>query len=84
MKRHAAVLLVSGTFLCAESYAQQIGRTTFKVSARVQAVCEMIASDLTIDHSTALSAGRPLGTAQLQATCTPNASCAPNRTGTPS
>jgi spore coat protein U-like protein len=76
MKRRIAVLLVFGMLPGADLYAQQppqtAERATFKVSARVDAVCEIIASDLNLDNPTALSTGPLLGTTSLRATCTPN------------
>jgi len=73
MKRRIAVLLAVGMLSWPDLHAQQqTAKTTFKVSTRVQAVCEIISSDLDLGTSTARSAGRLLGTAHLQATCTPN------------
>ena len=72
MKRRMTVLLVFGMLPWGELYAQQTAKTTFKVSTRVQAVCEIIASDLNVGNSTAQSANPPQGAALLRATCTPN------------
>jgi spore coat protein U-like protein len=76
MKRRIAVLLVFGMLPGADLYAQQppqnAERATLKVSARVQSVCEVIASDLELGNSTVRGAGPLLGTTSLRATCTPN------------
>ena len=72
MKKRAAVLLMLGLMPWAGLYAQQTTQTTFKVSAKVQAVCEVTASDLDFGNYSS-QAGSPLrGTALLRATCTPN------------
>ena len=72
MKRRIAVLLVLGLLPWAELHAQpQQASTTFRVSARVKAVCEVTATDLAFGTYTA-QAGTPLqGTTLLRATCTP-------------
>jgi spore coat protein U-like protein len=72
MKRGAAVLMMLGLLPWAGLYAQTTGQTTFRVSARVQAVCDITASDLAFGNYTAQSGNPLLGTTQLIATCTPN------------
>lgn len=75
MNRRIAVLLMLGLIPWAELHAQgQTATTTFKVTARVQAVCAVTASDLAFGSYTS-SSGTPLqGTTLLRATCTPNSS----------
>lgn len=72
MKQRIAVLLMLGLMPLAELHAQsQTVSTTFRVNARVEAVCEVTASDLAFGTYTA-QAGTPLqGTTLLRATCTP-------------
>jgi len=72
MKRHFAVLLMLGMMPWAELHAQaQTATTTFRVTAKVQAVCAITASDLAFGTYTSQS-GTPLqGTTILRATCTP-------------
>jgi spore coat protein U-like protein len=72
MKRRMAVLLVLGTLPWVGLHAQQTAQTTFRVSARVQAVCDIAASDLAFGNYTAQSGTPLLGTTLLRATCTPN------------
>jgi spore coat protein U-like protein len=70
MKR-AAVLLMLGMLPAAAVHAQQTATTTFRVSAKVQAVCAVTATDLNFGTYTS-STGTPLqGTTLLRATCTP-------------
>jgi spore coat protein U-like protein len=73
MKQRIAVLLVLGMMPWAELHAQaQTATTTFKVTAKVQAVCEVTATDLAFGTYTS-NTGTPLqGTTLLRATCTPN------------
>lgn len=72
MKRYIAVLLALGMMPWAGLHAQQTAQTTFRVQARVNAVCEVTATDLDFGTYTAQS-GTPLqGTTMLRATCTPN------------
>jgi spore coat protein U-like protein len=73
MKHRIAVLLMLGSMPWAELHAQQqTATTTFRVTAKVQAVCEVTASDLGFGTYTAQS-GTPLqATTVLRATCTPN------------
>jgi spore coat protein U-like protein len=70
MKKRAAVLLMFGLMPWAGLHAQQTAETTFKVSAKVQAVCEVTANDLDFGIYTS-KAGTVQATAQLSATCTP-------------
>jgi spore coat protein U-like protein len=71
MKRRITVLLVLGVLPWTGLYAQQTAQTTFRVSASVQAVCEITATDLSFGTYTS-QAGTPLlGTTLLRATCTP-------------
>src|SRR5688572_20569865 len=71
VKRHIAVVLALGMSPSADLYAQQTASTILKVSARVDAVCEIIASDLNL--ATTAQSVRPLrGMAHLRATCTPD------------
>ena len=72
MKRRVAVLLMLGLLPWADLHAQQTAQTTFRVSARVQAVCDITASDLAFGNYTAQSGSPLLGTTLLRATCTPN------------
>ena len=73
MKQRVAFLLLLGLMPWAQLHAQsQQVSTTFRVTARVQAVCEVTASDLAFGTYTA-QAGTPLqGTTLLRTTCTPN------------
>jgi spore coat protein U-like protein len=75
MKQRIAVLLMLGLMPWAELQAQsQTVSTTFRVSARVEAVCAVTATDLVFGTYTA-QAGTPLqGTTLLSATCTPGSS----------
>jgi spore coat protein U-like protein len=72
MKQRIAVLLMLGLMPCAGLHAQsQTAETTFRVTARVNAVCEVTATDLAFGAYTA-QAGTPLqGVTLLRATCTP-------------
>lgn len=77
MKRRIAipVLLVLGTLPWVGLYAQQqTGQTTFRVSAKVQAVCEVTATDLDFGTYTSKAGSPLLGTTTLKATCTPGSS----------
>ena len=72
MKQRLAVLLMLGMFPCAPLHAQQSASTTFQVTTRVNAVCEITASNLDFGVYSA-QGGSPLqGTTLLRATCTPN------------
>lgn len=70
MKKRAAVLLMLGLMPWTGLYAQQTTETTFKVSAKVQAVCEVTASDLDFGVYTS-KAPTVEATTRLSATCTP-------------
>jgi spore coat protein U-like protein len=72
MKQRIAVLLMLGLMPCAGLHAQsQTAETTFRVTARVNAVCEVTATDLAFGAYTAQT-GTPLqGVTLLRATCTP-------------
>ena len=72
VKRHIALVLVFGILPSADLYAQQKAGTILKVSARVEAICEITASDLTLG-TTAQSTSPRRGTTYLRATCTPDA-----------
>ena len=71
MKQRIAILLVIGVLPWAELHAQsQQASTTFRVSALVEAVCEVTATDPSV--ATDFSRGTPLqATTLLRATCTP-------------
>jgi spore coat protein U-like protein len=72
MKRLITVLLVLGILPGDGLYAQQqTAQTTFRVSASVQAVCEVTATDLTFGTYTSQSGTDVQGTTLLRATCTP-------------
>jgi spore coat protein U-like protein len=70
MKRRIALLLVLG-WISTGLHAQQTATTTFRVTAKVQAVCSVTATDL--GFGTYNSGGALLqGTTVLHSTCTPN------------
>jgi spore coat protein U-like protein len=73
MKQRIAVatLLMLGMLPAAGLYAQQTAQTTFQVKARVQAVCEVTATDLDFGTYGAKDPSQKLGTTLLRATCTP-------------
>ena len=71
MKRFNAVLLALGIVPWVGLHAQQTAQTTFKVSARVNAVCEVTATDLDFGTYTAQNNTPLQGTTLLRATCTP-------------
>ncbi len=75
VKRRITVLLMFGLLPWAGLHAQQqTAQTTFTVSATVNAVCVVTATDLAFGAYTS-STGTPLlGTTLLQATCSPNSS----------
>jgi spore coat protein U-like protein len=76
MNRHFAyiVFIVLAVVPWAGVSAQTTASTTFRVTAKVQAVCAITASDLAFGNYSAQS-GTPLtGTTLLQATCTPSSS----------
>jgi spore coat protein U-like protein len=72
MQKGIAVLLMLGLMPWTELLAQsQTVQATFRVSARVEAVCEVTATDLAFGTYTS-NTGAPLqGTTVLKATCTP-------------
>jgi spore coat protein U-like protein len=72
MKRYIAVLLTFGMMPLGELHAQLTAQTTFRVSAKVNAVCEVTATDLDFGDYTAQSGTPLLGTTLLRTTCTPN------------
>jgi len=72
MKRFFVVLMVIGMMPWAALHAQQTAQTTFRVTARVNALCEITATDLDFGTYTAQSGTPLLGTTLLRATCTPN------------
>lgn len=75
MKLRIPVLLVFGISPWAGLYAQQqTAQTTFRVSASVQAVCEVTATDLAFGIYTSQSGTDLQGTTLLRATCTPGSS----------
>ena len=72
MKQRIAVLLLFGMMPWAELHAQaQTATTTFRVTAKVQAVCEITATDLTFGTYTSQGATPLQATTLLRATCTP-------------
>jgi len=72
MKQRIAILLILAVMPWVELHAQQTATTTFRVTAKVQAVCAVTASDLGFGTYTSQS-GTPLqGTTVLRATCTPS------------
>jgi spore coat protein U-like protein len=74
MKRSLAVLLMLAVLPWATLHAQQTAQTTFRVSTRVNAVCDITAANLDFGVYSA-QGGTPLqGTTLLRATCTPNTS----------
>jgi spore coat protein U-like protein len=72
MKQRIAVLLMLGLMPWAGLHAQsQTAQTTFKVTTKVQAVCDVTAVDLAFGTYTS-AAGTPLqSTTLLRTTCTP-------------
>ena len=71
MKRRVALVLVLGLLPWAALHAQQTAQTTFRVQARVNAVCEITASDLDFGTYSAQGATALQATTLLRATCTP-------------
>ena len=71
MKQRLAVLAMFGALTAVPLHAQQTGETTFRVSARVNAVCDITASPLDFGVYTTQTASPKLGTTLLRATCTP-------------
>ena len=72
MNQRIAVLLMLGSMPWAELHAQsQQVSTTFRVQARVEAVCAVTASDLNFGTYTAQGGSPQTSTTLLRATCTP-------------
>jgi len=74
MKRRLPVLLTLAVWPWAGLEAQQTASTTFRVSARVNAVCDIAAANLDFGVYSAQGSSPLLGTTLLRATCTPNTS----------
>jgi spore coat protein U-like protein len=76
MKRRIALLLMLGVMPWAELHAQsQTATTTFKVTAKVQAVCQVTALDLDFGiYVGAVGSPARLGSTQMMVTYTPNTS----------
>ena len=72
MERRLAVLLMFAVVPGGELAAQQTAETTFRVQARVEAVCSIIAANLDFGTYTAQGSVPVLGTTLLRATCSPN------------
>jgi spore coat protein U-like protein len=73
MKRRIAVLLMLGWMPWAGLHAQsQQVSTTFRVSARVEAVCAVTATDLDFGTYSSQNSSPQTGTTLLRTTCTPN------------
>jgi spore coat protein U-like protein len=72
MRQRLAVLLLLAAVPGMQLNAQQSASTTFRVSARVNAVCEITASNLDFGVYNAQAGSPLLGTTILRATCTPN------------
>ena len=72
MNKRLAVLVLLAAVPWADAFAQQKNTsTTFKVSARVNAVCEIVATDLAFGAYTSQGTAPLQGTTLLTATCTP-------------
>ena len=72
MKLRFAFVLVFGMLPWAGLHAQATtATTTFRVTAKVQAVCAITASDLAFGNYSSQTASPLLGTTLLRATCTP-------------
>lgn len=72
MKRYILALLAFGVMPLGELHAQLTAQTTFRVSAKVSAVCDVTATDLDFGNYTAQSATPQQSTTLLRTTCTPN------------
>jgi spore coat protein U-like protein len=72
MKRRNLALLALGMMPWIGLHAQQTAQATFRVSARVDAVCEVTAADLEFGVYVAQSDAPLAGTTLLRATCTPD------------
>jgi spore coat protein U-like protein len=72
MKQRMAVLLMLAALPAVQLQAQQqTADTTFRVSTRVNAVCDISASALDFGEYRAATGSPRQGTTQLRATCTP-------------
>jgi spore coat protein U-like protein len=72
MKRYIPVLLALGMMMHLTGlHAQQTAQTTFRVTARVNALCEVTATDLEFGTYVAQGGTPLLGTTLLRTTCTP-------------
>ena len=74
MKMRITVLLVLGILPWAELLAQQTASRILRVSARVEAVCEVTANDLDFGTNTGHPGSNLLGTTLVQTTCSPGTS----------
>lgn len=74
-KRHITVLLAVGMLPWAGLYAQsQTAQTTFRVTAKVNAVCEVTSSDLAFGTYNPKASSPHQITTLIRATCTPGSS----------
>ena len=74
MKRHITVLLALGMLPCAGLLAQsQTAQTTFRVTARVNAVCEVTSNDLAFGTYNPKASSPHQVSSLVRATCTPGA-----------
>ena len=71
MKRRLTVLVMLGMLPWAALHAQTSTSTTFRVSANVQAVCEVLATDLNFGNYASNSSTPLLGSTVIVATCSP-------------
>ena len=67
----AAALLVTATALSGAAHSQQNVSTTFRVTATVQAMCEVRASDLNFGQYSQQATAQVTGTTALTIMCTP-------------
>ena len=72
MKKAVPLVLMLGMLPCTALDAQQTTSTTFRVTARVNAVCEVTSSDLDFGTYNPKAASPHNVTTLLRATCTPN------------
>jgi spore coat protein U-like protein len=72
MKYRIAVLVMLGLMPWAELHAQTTATATFRVTAKVNAVCAVTASDLGFGPYVSSNGSALTGTTLLRATCTPN------------
>jgi spore coat protein U-like protein len=66
-----SIALMLGALAGAELHAQQTATTTFRVTAKVQAVCEVTSSDLAFGTYNPKASSPHQVTTLLRATCTP-------------